>query len=245
MNPSIFQNPHFQADIRFDFGTSASAVRAFHETLPEYARTPLHTLPGIAKAIGVGHVLLKDESTRLGLSAFKVLGASWATVQALATAIEALDPRISGWDRSQGVSLEQLRPLAQSARFVLYAATDGNHGQAVARMAKYLGIHAQVFVPHTLDDEAISKIAKESATVVVVDGDYDQSVLAAKSASDNHPESKGLLISDTALVFGEQTANWIVEGYQVRIMNPKKHVTNDQPEEAILTGQLTDNVWGT
>jgi len=50
-------------------------ARAFHEALPAYVPTPLHDL-------GDG-VLLKDESGRLGLPAFKILGASWAIERAL------------------------------------------------------------------------------------------------------------------------------------------------------------------
>ena len=33
--------------------------------------------------LGVGEVLLKDESSRLGLPAFKILGASWAIYRSL------------------------------------------------------------------------------------------------------------------------------------------------------------------
>lgn len=58
-------------------------VGAFHRTLPHYNHTPLVSLPEIAEELGIGHLLLKDEGSRLGLPAFKILGASWATVQAI------------------------------------------------------------------------------------------------------------------------------------------------------------------
>jgi diaminopropionate ammonia-lyase len=58
-------------------------IRRFHETLPGYAVTPLLTLPAIAETLGLGAVLVKDESLRLGLPAFKMLGASWAVHRAL------------------------------------------------------------------------------------------------------------------------------------------------------------------
>src|SRR5205807_6541593 len=51
---------------------------AFHAALPGYAPTPLHELPAVAAELGLGAVLIKDESDRLGLPAFKILGASWA-----------------------------------------------------------------------------------------------------------------------------------------------------------------------
>ena len=55
-------------------------VQVFHRTLPGYRPTPLRDMPALAERAGVGRVLVKDESSRLGLPAFKVLGASWATV---------------------------------------------------------------------------------------------------------------------------------------------------------------------
>ncbi len=59
-------------------------VRAYHASLPGYAPTPLAEVPALAAELGVGRVFVKDESARLGLPAFKVLGASWAVRQVLA-----------------------------------------------------------------------------------------------------------------------------------------------------------------
>src|SRR5688500_9399961 len=56
---------------------------AFHRALPGYRPTPLVEAPRAAEALGVERVLVKDESGRLGLPSFKVLGASWATYRAL------------------------------------------------------------------------------------------------------------------------------------------------------------------
>jgi diaminopropionate ammonia-lyase len=39
--------------------------------------------PGLADSLGVGKVWVKDESRRMGLPAFKILGASWAVYRAL------------------------------------------------------------------------------------------------------------------------------------------------------------------
>src|SRR6516162_1029553 len=61
----------------------SGAVRAFHASLPGYAPTPLTEVPALAGELGVARVFVKDESARLGLPAFKVLGASWAIHQFL------------------------------------------------------------------------------------------------------------------------------------------------------------------
>ena len=70
-------------------------VREFHRTLPDYAETPLVSLPTVAKALDLQAVLVKDESSRLGLPAFKMLGASWAVHRALQErAEESVPPRL-------------------------------------------------------------------------------------------------------------------------------------------------------
>jgi diaminopropionate ammonia-lyase len=206
-------------------------VRSFHESLPLYRPTPLVSLPEIAEKLGIEHLLVKDESSRLGLSAFKILGASWATARAIANhvGLETEDPK--AWRGSAiELSLQNLASVAQDADLTLYAATDGNHGRAVGRMAKYLGIKARIMVPTMVDEEAKSKIMSEGAMVEVVDGDYDQTVFATKLAAEKHEGGKGLLISDTALDVHDEIPHWIVDGYQTMF---------DEIEEQILgvTGQ--------
>ncbi|MGW5699458.1 pyridoxal-phosphate dependent enzyme, partial [Streptomyces asiaticus] len=93
-------------------------VRDFHASLSGYVPTPLTELPPLADELGVGRVFVKDESCRLGLPAFKALGASWAVHRALAARVARGDA---------------------TAPVVLVTATDGNHGRAVARTARLLG----------------------------------------------------------------------------------------------------------
>src|SRR5947209_6432904 len=45
----------------------------FHRRLPGYSRTPLVQAPELAAKLHVGQVWVKDESSRLGLPAFKIL----------------------------------------------------------------------------------------------------------------------------------------------------------------------------
>ena len=61
-----------------------AAASAFHANLPGYRPTELRELPALAEELRVGRVFVKDESARLGLPAFKVLGASWAVARILA-----------------------------------------------------------------------------------------------------------------------------------------------------------------
>ena len=57
-----------------DFGREGgSMARAFHSSFPEYVPTPLVKLEGLASAMGIKGMYIKDESFRFGLNAFKVL----------------------------------------------------------------------------------------------------------------------------------------------------------------------------
>mgnify|MGYP000580318049 CR=1 FL=1 len=56
----------------------------FHNSFPQYTGTPLARLDGMAKYLGLGGLFVKDESYRLGLNAFKVLGGSFAMAKYIA-----------------------------------------------------------------------------------------------------------------------------------------------------------------
>ena len=78
--PPWFEHP---AARNWTCAPATAEARAFHAGLPGYAPTPLTEVPALAAELGVGRVLVKDESARMGLAAFKVLGASWAVHQVL------------------------------------------------------------------------------------------------------------------------------------------------------------------
>ena len=53
-------------------------TRSFHRQIPGYQISPLRNLSNLAAMIGVGGIWVKDESQRLSLNSFKVLGGSFA-----------------------------------------------------------------------------------------------------------------------------------------------------------------------
>ena len=73
-----------QKGIEFLRDKEISKVKGFHESIPQYERTPLVKLENLAKMLGVKGVYLKDESYRFGLNAFKVLGGSFAMAKYMA-----------------------------------------------------------------------------------------------------------------------------------------------------------------
>jgi diaminopropionate ammonia-lyase len=184
--------------------TPASAARRkaneFHASMPGYRTTPLVDLPDLAAELGVGALLVKDESHRLGLPAFKILGASWAVNCALS--------KRSGFD-APAKSLIELRERSSSATLV--TATDGHHGRALARMAALLGLAARIYVPAGTAEQTVEAITGEGAKVVRTDLLYDDVVWAAASSTAGHPGD--LLVQDTAWEGYEEIPRWIVDGY--------------------------------
>ncbi len=179
-----------------------SATRAFHQRLPGYAPTALREMPEIARSLGIEKLFVKDESSRLGLPAFKILGAAWATYRALET---QLGHPLAAWETLAQL-VEQLAPLRPLR---LTTATDGNHGRAVAHVAKLFQLAARIFVPAGTAQARIAGIASEGAEVVVVDGTYDEAVVrAAEEASD-----RSIVISDTSWLGYEEIPRWVTEGY--------------------------------
>jgi diaminopropionate ammonia-lyase len=183
------------------------APLAFHRRLPGYVETPLVDAPGIAEALGVGTVWVKDESARLGLPAFKILGASWAVYK-------ALEERLPGgafgdWETVEELQekLEPLRPLD------LVAATDGNHGRALARVAGLLRLGARIFVPEEMVAARREAIAREGAEVVVVKGTYDEAV----ERSYEEAGERSLVVSDMSWPGYERIPSWVIEGYSTML----------------------------
>ncbi len=195
---------------------------SFHRCLPGYAPTPLVEAPAIAAELGVGRLFVKDESARFDLGAFKYLGASWAGFRAVSARTGYAGPATLDGLRSHLATRDG--SAAGGGALALVTATDGNHGRAVARTARLLGLPARVYVPKGVPDVVIDRINAEGARLTVVAADYDGAVLAARADAEASPApgceasasggAGGLLIQDTAWPGYEQVPSWIVAGYE-------------------------------
>ncbi len=196
----LLHNPLFDAEKRWP--APDPVVWSFHRRMPAYLATTLFDCPDLARKYGVGRVLVKAETQRLGLPSFKILGASWATYRALCDHL--------GFEPEPWLNINDLaRRISYLKPFALAAATDGNHGRAVAFMARLLGFQCHIFVPVGTVPARIHAIQNEGAAVTVVDGDYDAAVArSAEEASD-----RCLVISDTSWPGYDVTPRRVVEGY--------------------------------
>lgn len=145
--------------------------RAFFNAHPDFSPTPLRRLRGLARALGLADLRIKDETGRFGLNAFKAAGAMFA--------ISAL--RESG----------SLRPGE-----TLVCASEGNHGRAVARAARDANCPARVYLAASVTASRAAAIEAEGATVVRVAGTYDD---ALREMAKEALTYGWRVISDTAL----------------------------------------------
>ena len=175
--------------------------RSFHRSMPGYRPSELAQAPGTARMLGLESLAVKMEVERFGLPSFKILGASWAVCQALS--------RRAGRSQPAATLAELRRLVAAGDGPALVTATDGNHGRAVAHMARLLGLGARILVPEHTARARIEAIAGEGAEVEVVRGSYDDAVaLAAATADDRH-----VVISDTSWPGYEDVPGWVADGY--------------------------------
>jgi diaminopropionate ammonia-lyase len=166
-------------------------VAEFFRATRGYSPTPLRRLRDLARKLGVGELYVKDESARLGLNSFKALGVSYAIGKLL---------------RSGEIAARR----AAGPQNVLVCASAGNHGRAVAHIARVNGFGARVYVSNLVGAEARQRIASEGAEVVVIDGSYDDSVAASIRDAESHGS---MLISDMSWPGYEKVPRLIMAGY--------------------------------
>ena len=188
------------------FGREAgAAVRRVHRQAPGYTVTPLVPLTGLARQGGVKAVLVKDESTRFGLKAFKGLGGLYAMFRILCAEL-GLDPAAT--------TLEQLRQepyRSRVARMTFITTTDGNHGKGVSWAAGVFGCRAYVYMPKgTVEVRAQAIRDAGNAEVTITDMRYDDCVAYTRGLAERNGWH---LIQDTAWPGFEQVPLWIMQGY--------------------------------
>lgn len=182
----------------------AEKVRAFHRSFPDYRKTPLVKLTGLAEVLGVREVVVKDESYRFGLNAFKGLGGSYCIANYVA---EKLQVPVEELDY-QRLTSEEVKEKLGDVTFV--TATDGNHGRGIAWTANRLGVKSKVFMPKGSSEERLENIRAFGSDASITDMNYDDTVRYAKRVAE---ENGWPLVQDTAWEGYEKIPVWIMKGY--------------------------------
>jgi N-carbamoyl-L-amino-acid hydrolase len=188
---------------------SLRACRAARERLATWSRlsadpTPDWSLPGLAAALGVASITVKDESRRSSLGSFKALGAPNALIDLVLRRWP--DRAWTAGDLFAGRHAEVLKG------FVVISATDGNHGRALAAAAQSIGCRCVIVLHAHVSAEREQAIASFGAEIVRIQGNYDESVNeAARLAKKNGWE----VVSDTSYEGYEEVPRDVMQGYGV------------------------------
>lgn len=196
----IYRNPR-PAKITAPSADERAGILAFHRALPGYDPTPLVSIKKTAQELGFSDLLVKDEGRRFGLKAFKALGASHAVYHLL--------------KRRCGGNLTPDEFLASKGRaaaegLVFTCATDGNHGRALAWIARLLERPAVIYVPRDTVPARIRAIEAEGGEVIVVEGGYDEAV---RCASVRGEREDWAVVADVGYDGYEELPIFIQQGY--------------------------------
>lgn len=209
---SCIQNNALQSGAVPDFLKTYATAQAhrYHKSLPMYEVTPLIAMDELAGELGIRNILVKDESKRFGLNAFKGLGGNYAIFRVICDRF-GLDPEKRTFADLQSPDMRE-----RLADTVFITATDGNHGKGVAWSAGLLGCRAVVLMPKGSSPARAQAIRDAGrADVTITELGYDDTVrMASKMAGDNG----WTLVQDTSWDGYEGIPSWIVQGYTTLAM---------------------------
>jgi len=181
---------------------TASKVSQFHSKLPHYTPTPLVNLSQLANHLKIKHLLVKDESQRFDLNAFKVLGASYAIAKYLV--------KLLGLAESELAFDKIITNKAKYKHVTFVTATDGNHGRAVAWVTKLFGCKSVVYMPKGSTKARLEAISNLGGHASITELNYDDTVIYAQQQAEN----KGwVLLQDTSWEGYEEIPQHIMQGY--------------------------------
>jgi diaminopropionate ammonia-lyase len=213
LNTSVRRDAAFRGFFRAD---EIDGVQAFYDSRPELRPAPLVRLTSTAHALGLTDLLVQDETRRFGLEAFKITGAMYAIHSLMAS---------------------RKTPLS-----AITCATAGNHGRAVSRAARQLGIGCTVFIPAMAtampDVERATRSARiaamraDGATTIDVVGSYEDAV---RAAADFAQQTGATVVSDTAWQGYQEIPRLIMLGY-TRVLEEASRQWRATPEIVFVQG---------
>lgn len=191
------------------------AARNFHRQIPGFRMSSLVALTNLAKMFNVGGIWVKNESERLQLNAFKVLGGSFAVYSHLK---KLLGKENEEFTYAELLSEETRKKLGT---ITFTTATDGNHGRGIAWAAHKLGHKSVIYVHAETSQPRIDAITEFGAEVVVVDGNYDDAV---RKSNEDSIKNNWTIVSDTSWEGYTQIPTWIMQGYTTMLVEAQEQL---------------------
>jgi len=186
------------------FTPNPASPLALLAACPVYAATPL-----VAKTGPTGRTMLvKDETRRMNLGAFKALGGVYAVARLIDEAWQGAGNRPL---TPEDYMSEEVKAFAATMIFV--CASAGNHGMAVAAGARIFGAKARIFLAREVPAGFESRLKETQNAQVVRAGDtYAQSVDAAKADA---AKTGAILLADGSWPGYSHPPLLVMEGYTV------------------------------
>lgn len=185
------------------FAPDFDRAMRFFQAQPDYEISPLRSLPGPDGRV----VLVKDETRRMGLGAFKALGAPYAVARIVGAA----------WQRRTGedpgpARLRDADIRAFAGAFTFVCASAGNHGIGVAAGARAAGAAARIHLARTVPEGFAARLRALGAEVRRSGDTYEDSVAAAVADAD---ATGATLLADGTWPGYTEIPKWVMEGYCV------------------------------
>lgn len=190
-------------------------ARSFHRQIPGFKMSPLKSLSNLADMLGLGGIWVKDESARLALNSFKVLGGSFAVYNFVRQRLGMEHLELPFTELTSDETRRKLGTITFAA------ATDGNHGRGVAWAARALGHKSIIYVHKYTSQARIRAIESNGAEVRVVDGTYDDAVRQVEADA---REQGWQVISDTSWEGYEDIPRWVMQGYTTMLAEAQEQL---------------------
>ncbi len=214
LTPAWRANPQAEAGLPYGAAEAAvlgpadwQAARAEISTWPGYAPTPLVDLPGLAAALGIARLAVKDEGGRFGLGSFKALGGAYAVLRQLRARVAA-----ETGEEPSTADLLAGRFAGIAGGLTVCCATDGNHGRSVAWGARTFGLPCVIYLHEHVSAGREAAIARFGAEVRRVVGTYDDSV---HKAAEDAARNGWTVVSDTSYEGYREIPRDVMAGYAV------------------------------
>lgn len=211
-------------------GARFSQAQAEITHWPNYAVTPLISLPALAARARVGSIFYKDEGSRFGLGSFKALGGAYAVFRLLAHEIEKRTGAsgVTSADLTSG----KYREITQE--ITVTCATDGNHGRSVAWGAEMFRARCIIYVHEAVSRRRADAIRAYGAEVRCNPGNYDDSV---RRAAQDAARNGWFVVSDTSYEGYMDVPRDVVQGYAVMVDESLQQLPSPaQPTHIFIQG---------
>ncbi|RXJ70857.1 diaminopropionate ammonia-lyase [Veronia nyctiphanis] len=232
---SHFANP--RADITHSYTREHQAILSLAKAevairdikkWPGYKATPLHSLDDLSRQTGISRIWYKDESQRFDLKSFKALGGAFAVARQLQAVFkDKTGQQVSIDDLLTGKHSEHLADITVSC------ATDGNHGRSVAWGAQMFGCQCVIFIHADVSKGRRLAMEQFGATVIRIDGNYDESVRTAAEQAKQHNR---IIVSDTSYEGYMEIPKDVALGYTVMLAEIIEQLDGEIPTHVVVQG---------